>query len=114
MQSIITTFTKNTIDYTRELARIDNIHDFYKGSRVDQSILAKVRSKLVDSYDPKGIFTSFSLPEDQTVDFFEKTFKTELNTNSHKEITFQDIIDDYGTGTGTGKRSSPPPGWAST
>ena len=98
MQSIITTFTKDTIDYTRELARIDNIHDFYKGSRVDQSILAKVRSKL-NSYDPKGIFTSFTLPEDQTVDFFEKTFKTELNTNSHKEITFQDIIDDYGTGT---------------
>ena len=99
MQSIITTFTKDTIDYTRELARIDNIHDFYKGSRVDQSILAKVRSKL-DSYDPKGIFTSFTLPEDQTVDFFEKKFKTELNTNSHKEITFQDIIDDYGTSTG--------------
>ena len=101
MQSIITTFTKNSIDYTRELARIDNIHDFYKGSRVDQSILAEVRSKL-NYYNPKGIFTSFTLPEDQTVDFFEKTFKTELNTNSHKEITFQDIIDDYGTGTGTG------------
>lgn len=103
MKSIRTTFTKDPIDYVRELARIDNIHDFYKGSRVAQSILAKVRSKL-DSYDPKGIFTSFTLPEDQTVDFFEKTFKTELNTNSHKEITFQDIIDDYGTGTGTGKK----------
>jgi hypothetical protein len=103
MQGIISTFTKNGIDYTRELATIDNIHDFYKGSRVDQSILNTVRSKF-NTYDPKGIFTSFTSPEDQTVDFFEKTFKTELNTNSHKEITFQDIIDDYDTVNRTGTK----------
>lgn len=82
-------------DDITSLAIIDNIHDFYKKTRVEDNIIGFVRNKL-EVLDPniarKGFFTSLSLPEDQTVDYFETKYASELKTRSTKIITYDQII----------------------
>ena len=96
----------NKFDYNF-LGKLDNIHDFYKGDRVDAEIKEYIRnqvernfgvgtnSDMVDVIKSRtnNYVSSIANVEDQTIEYYENKFPTEMRSKSRKVIQYDDIIE---------------------